>query len=434
MAPGAKRVFALAAPPGFGKGFTLLELTRRLLETGPEVRVMILCPRMLSEQYLYRLRSAGAPCLFLDRYALRTLFDLGGCAKALPARCAVIAGYEFVRTQDVVQELAKISWSLVVGDEAERLSGSASDATTAAFNRLLEASARGLLIGQRRLRIVDAMPASSAESVEWTEKDLLCLGSDLTPNLINSHPVFFEQSAKELALVTMCHEFAKKLVLYGAHPQVTEWISRRVLIGVPVADEMLGRWERYGVMSARRSDEVEDPIDTELQIEERVNSRLVLTAELLLELRAIRTYISSIEVDSRLEELLRFLNQELGNSIPQQSIVVVVQSRLTAYYVASALRDFCEEVEVLHPGVEFEKMANLIANQGCSILVATTGVLKGLEFPNTDCLIIYDCEATSVQDRILARFDRFGRQTILNVVQLSLRENFANLAKSDPPL
>ena len=417
MAPQARRVVTLTAPIGFGKHGAIYELVRRFLAMGESARVLILGPRQLAEQYLYRLRHVGVPCLCLDRYSFRTLVDLGGCAKALPARCAVFAGYEFARLPDVVSDLATVPWVLVVGDEAHRLDG---ETTGAAFIRILESSGRVLLTTGVRGWIADALIASTGEAVEWKESDLeLEPGQDQSFIRIRTYRRHFKRTAEELAIVAKCWDFTAKLVRLGANPAVPQWLARRVTTGAPIAGERLDRWERVGVQLARRRDEIEDATEEEVQSVESEPSRLVLTQELLNELRDIRVQIAAAAVDSRLEALLHYVTKVWVPIDPQPALVVLVESRSTAYYVASALQESCDRVMVLHPGVALEKMAALMAAEGGGIVVATTGGLReGIDFPNTECLIVYDIGAAAVRERHLPCFDRFSRKTTLTIVEL----------------
>jgi hypothetical protein len=423
---GADRIVGLVSPPGYGKGVAVVEVVRRVLESGAACRVLMLGPRLLSEQHHYMLRKRGIQSFRLDRFSLRTLIDLGGCDSTLPKNGVVVASYEFLRSPDVVEQLRRLQWDLVVADEAQRLGG---EATGAAFEAVLRVSNRGLLVSNSLGATMREAANSRIQIIEWTEADAVAFSGQVPGwSRISVRRLEFAPTPEESAFQDRCRRFVDSLVARGVDPAVALRVTRRARTGASIADEVLERWEHRGVPLSRGCDDGDDGAGDEALGVGQGTSRMSFPPGLLQELRAIRGLAAVMKVDSRIEALLGIVRQVGVVVGPQPGVVVLVEGRSTAYYVASALSEYWEEVMVLHAGVELEKALSRMRLHGCAIVVATAaGLREGFDFPGTACAVVYDSEAASLRERHLARFDRFGRRSPLTVFELCATESRSNL-------
>jgi hypothetical protein len=413
----AKPAFVLKAPQGFGKGVAIAEVVCRQMAASPAMPVLIVAPRPLAEQYRYMLQRQGlaAPCILLDRASLRLFSEFGGLAAALSSPSVVLVSYEFARLSDVAEALASVRWRMVVCEEAHRLSGSA---TTDALARIFARADRRLLASAAEVRgSLGGVSADAVEEVEWKESDLDGTGrAARSSERRRVYKCRFALSQAEQAIFERGRAFAQHLGSEGVEKLAFVGLFHALYAGPISLSNLLEQWLRPPASGDLADASGSDDGTDEFPSDERVSFRFRLQGAAREEAAALLAAAESVPEDSRLQALVDALGQTSRDAFPA---IVLVRDRFTAFYLSAALQDAGFTSEVLHSGTPLDAEFLRGPEQWPQVLVATSaGLREGISMVWVESVIVYEPLATPAAEWHLARFDRFGRQSALNVFEL----------------
>ena len=166
------------------------------------------------------------------------------------------------------------------------------------------------------------------------------------------------------------------------------------------------------------------------------NARIVANGEANIAevARCALTQMEGIGGDSKLRAFDDLLTQLNDVEMPSRRICVLTNYLGTLYYLAAEIEDRGNACHLLHGGMgtaeRHDALSQFVGAGG--ILVATTAVMvEGFNLPAVTDLVLYDMPRSKVAlQGVLGRFDRFGRQTRLNIHVLTA-SNVANSSASE---
>ncbi len=129
--------------------------------------------------------------------------------------------------------------------------------------------------------------------------------------------------------------------------------------------------------------------------------------------------IHTIQVDSKVAAFGDLLRRLSESKKPTTRICVLTDFVATCYYVAAEIEGRGLAHQALNGGMGSDDRLRSLATFSATgeILVATRAVMaEGIDLSHVTDLVLYDVPSNSVAlQKVLGRFDRFGRQTQLNV-------------------
>ena len=126
-----------------------------------------------------------------------------------------------------------------------------------------------------------------------------------------------------------------------------------------------------------------------------------------------------------------------GDKTELHRTCVFTEYRATVYYLQGQLKEAGFNTHIFHGGLSLDDKAQSLARfklEG-GVLLATMGMIKGIEFPPIDRLVFYDLPANPrVLAQISARVQRFGRSEPLKIdvlydLDMPGAQNIAKLRK-----
>lgn len=422
--PASKRVILLRADVGLGKSVALVALMTRLLRQRPMARVVLLAPGALRQQFVEQLHREDIPALSVDRYQFREMIDSASGQELWPAGAVSVLSREFARQEDVVQALVATRWDLLIVDEAHQFRGSL---TGEVVRRVGEASDR-VVLATATLASSD-LPGDFAKDditvVEWRRDQVV----DLNGALLDSIPrpivrvVPFTLSTAELKLAEVVGELCRAL---EAGTTQQRWGARSLLRNHQSSPAALESGLRRIVENRNRVAHGVDPLPEflgEEQLEDQVTPYLdIATAEIAAGIadRALGE-IETAGNDSKLEAFIGLLRHIESLRTPSTRICVLTEYVNTLFYLAAEIEILGRTYHPYHGGMNAQSRQNYLARfnagVGGGILTATRAALSdGVALTKVTDLVLYDIPGSpAALQQILARFDRFGRDTQLNI-------------------
>jgi len=418
--PASKRVILLRGDVGLGKSAALVALTRRLLQERPMARALFLVPGVLRTQFVEMLYDTGTRALLVDRYHFREMLDSTTEGEFWPRGVVAVLSREFAKQADILDSLVGARWDLVVADEAHTFAGP----QAANALRRVAASAERVILASATVpdpRLSDAFPADDVTVVEWRRARVV--DHDGTPLDTLPRPllqeVAFSLSPAELSLFetvgTLCRVFE------GGTPQ-QGWIAKSLLRSLqssPAAlegalqrlAERLGTQESLELPLESSDEEVlEDQSDGHVDQATAVKATKIIV-DALQEIEAVGS-------DSKLGAFIGLLSRLDIVKMPSKRICVLTEFLGTLYYLAAEIESQGIACQLLHGGMGAEdrrRSVPLFSSAG-GILVTTRAATEGITLSVVTDLVLYDVpDSKSALEQALGRFDRFGRQSRLNV-------------------
>ncbi len=424
--PASKRIICLGANVGLGKTLTLAALASRFLQSHPATRVLILCPAgALCDHMREIIHEQGSKAVHVSRYKFREFLDNTTESQIWPCGFALLMSYEFARQSDVRDSLVNTQWDLLITDEAHLLTGARGD-----LFRRLELVADKVVLATASKFPVDLLSKRDVFHVEWKREQLVGHNGKLLDDGMRPliHEVYFsldrEEKKLSASVTELCQAFKAgtssqrfflKILLqsFYSSPVALEGFLRRALERVTLRDNFFTPMEdtdEYSIEAS--SSELRDQI-----VDEKVRATM---GQAILELE-------DLQRDSKLVAFSQLLDKIIGSSQQDSRVCVITEYVDTLYYLAADLEERGLEHLTLHGGVrdeEREKSFRRFVDTG-GILVATMALMtEGLGLPEVTDLIFYDLPANDLlMQRLLGRFDRFGRSKQLHVYVLKNPEN-----------
>ena len=424
--PAGKRIICLGANVGMGKTFTLAALASRFLQAHPAARVLILCPAVALCNHMREIiNEQGSRAIHINRYKFREFLDNTTESQIWPCGLVLLMTYAFARQPDVGDSLVTTQWDLLITDEAHYLTGARGD-----FFRRLESVADKVVLAAANKIQVDLLSKRDVFYVEWKREQLVGHNGELLDDGMRPlvHEVSFSLDREEnklsanvaelcqdLETGTSSQRLVSKILLqsFYSSPVALEGFLRRALERATLRDDFFALMEDTDEYSVEvSSSELHDQI-----VDEKV--RVTMGQALLA--------LENLQRDSKFDAFSQLLDRITESNRGDSRVCVITEYVNTLYYLAADLEERGFEHLTVHGGVrgeEREKSFHRFVDQG-GILVATMGLMtEGLGLPEVTDLIFYDLPTNDLlMQRILGRFDRFGRSRQLHVYVLTNTEN-----------
>ena len=423
--PASKRVILLRGDVGLGKTIALTAIISRLLREQPRTRILLLCPAALRFHWAEVLSGEDTPALIVDRYKFREMLDTSTGDEFWPRGVATILSDDFARQPDIRDCLVGTQWDLVIADEAHRFTRTRAEL----LRRVGGTAERVVIVAMPGMVPPDGFPIEDATVVEWrrdqvVDHDGKPLDAVPRPAL---HEVCFSLSPAErdlsetvgtlrqvLEAGTPQQRLVAKQLLHSLHSSLAalEGVLRRHMTALEEQNEIDAFLEDVDeIVGEERSTEPIVPIATE---ETRTIAGQVLQQ------------LEDIQGDSRFDAFGSLLG-DLGRAeTSPRRICVLTEYVGTLYYLAAEIEERGLVCLLLHSGMSNEsRHESLITfeNTGGILVVTTAMMARGFGLPYVTDLVLYDLPANElVFGQILGRFDRFGRNSQLNVYALMQSE------------
>jgi superfamily II DNA or RNA helicase len=371
---------------------------------------------------MHMLSEANIRSLLMDRYQYREMLDSMAGGEFWPRGVVVVVSQELAKFSDILERLAEPRWDLVIVDEVHR----SMTGVGAEVLRRVGASAEHVVLAiASEITLTDVFPGEVPTTVEWRRDRVVNHDGTLLDTLPRPllHEIVFSLSPGELSLYKTVRELFQlqegatshrnsiansMLRCFQSSQAALEHSLQRLAEGADArsdSDEPLGELER-------ELPEGESDVQTDLNISGTV-------AEIA---RRALQQIEEIDGDSKLKAFVELLAQLNKVGMPSRRICVLTNYLGTLYYLAAAIEDQGRQCQLLHGGMSAEERQAVLAqiSDTGTILIATTAMLQGIVLPEVSDLVFYDIPNKKVALQVvLGRFDRFGRQTRLNVHALT---------------
>jgi hypothetical protein len=419
--PASKRVILLRADVGLGKTTALVALVSRLLRERPASKVLLLAPGALRLHFVEQLRSGGVPALSVDRYQFREMVDAANGPDLWPSGAVSVMSRDFARQEDIGQALGATQWDLLIVDEAQQFQGSL---TGRVLRHIAEASDRIILATATSLGsdLLGEFPQGSVAMILWRRDQIV--DSNGTPLDTMPRPIVrviqFMVSPAEILLAETVAELVR---LFNAGTTQQHLLAKSLLRSLkssPAALEgSLARIREARNRAVHAMEPLDAMPDDELldddpggYIDPSVMAEAGQIASRALDI------LETSGVDSKVASLVNLLDH-IDTVRTSTRICVLVEYVATLFYVAAEIESRGLKGLVFHGGMpaeERQRTLSVFASDG-GILVATRGVVSGsVALGEVTDLVFYDTPGSlAALQSILARVDRFGRQTQLNI-------------------
>ncbi len=426
MNTASKRIICLSTNVGLGKTFTLAALASRFLQAHPVTRVLILCPAgALCNHMRGIIHEQGSTAVHVNRYKFRELLDNTTEFQIWPCGLVLLMSYAFARQPDVRDSLLNTQWDLLITDEAHYLTGAQGD-----LFRRLESVADKIVLATAGKIQGDLLAERDVFHVEWKREQLVGHNGKLLDDGMRPlvHEVSFSLDREEKKLSASVAELFQKLEAGTLSQRFVSKILLQSFYSSPVALE--GFLRRALERATLRDDFFTLMEDTDEYSVEASSSELryqIVDEKIRTTMGQALSGLEDLQRDSKLDAFSQLVNKITGSSQRGSRICVITAYVDTLYYLAADLEERGLEHLTLHGEVrdeEREKSFRRFVDTG-GILVATMALMtEGLGLPEVTDLIFYDLPTNDLlMQRLLGRFDRFGRSKQLHVYMLTNTEN-----------
>jgi len=415
--PASKRVLLLRWEVGLGRHVALLALSKRLLKNRPTARILFLGPKALQFQNVDMFSREGIKNQFVDRLSFRELLDSTYEVDFWPAGIVTTMSMDFAKQPDIMKSLTAAHWDLVVANEAHMFGGARLE-----LLRTVCASAQRIILDTiPDLKLPDIFASDEIEVIEKLRDqvighDGLLLDKVARPVL---HEIPFGLTSAELNLIETMKDMRQILDSETRNQSlITEYFSN-ALGSSPAALEQvlqlfavgLGGKKRLNILlEAMEGDPLKDGLDAQL-----ISTIVEKTAEVA---KRVLTNIEAITDDSKLNAFSELLKNIKEGETLSKRICVLTGYGQTLYYLSSEIEYRGLPFSVLQgsmSGEERQRCMELFLSGG-DILIATKVIIQDYDLSGVTDLVLYDLSGSKVAlQKLLGRFDRFGRQSQLNI-------------------
>lgn len=421
-------VWELASPPGTGKVYLSIEIIRRILDMQGDARVLILVPAVLSQQWVDRLISRGAPALLLDR---RRFIERAAAVPEgqpfWPAPAVVVMSIDFAKRNDVLSALHEVEWDLILADESHLLAGKRADVFFGL--QAAQRARRGLMLtsvpSERDYPSSIAVARrviSFQDIVDWEGRPMF---ERAQPRL---EIVTYTRSLEERAVLRELETFAAHIARLSPELQFYARLLVRAAASSSLAAQRAA-WRLRGTLTHARnlashgrpldpaglgslqSDLFADSADSNPKEPGIPSSDVITLYSHTTPLDALLTRWDEIPDDRKLQALVSFL-ERTADTESRSYVCIWIQFRATAQYLATALDRRAVPVfglEASMPLAERMAIADRFRATG-GVLLTTAAAIEGLDLAFVEQCIHYDLPVNlkALEQRV-GRFLRVGR-------------------------
>jgi superfamily II DNA or RNA helicase len=417
--PASERVILLRGDVALGKTVALVALTAQLLQERPTARVLVLAPAALGAQFARMFSEANTRCLLVDRYQFREMRDSTADGEFWPRGMVSVLSLDFAKLPDILDRLTEARWDLVIVDDVHRsMTGRRSEV----LRRVGGSAQRLVLATASDVVLTDVFPGEMATTVEWQRNRIVhydgTLLDTLPPPLL--HEVSFTLLPAELSLLDTMEDLFSIRKVGLPHSKVIAESTLRCFQSSPAALEHSLQRLSEGLQAPSDLDEPLGELTdggpeggSDVQTDQSSQETVAEIAK-----RALRQ-MEEIGGDSKLNAFGKLLGHINEGGMPFGRICVVTEYLDTLYYLGAEIEDRGIVCQLLHGDMAAEdrRRAWAMFDSDAGILVATTvGIAEAHNFAAVTDLVLYDLPRSKIAlQQVLGRFDRFGRQSRLNV-------------------
>lgn len=357
---------ALEAPPGTGKGTAAVEIVRRLSLADPQLRVLLLCPAPLVQQFAARIGMVveSVKVEIIDRPRYRELEAAAPLdASPFPAGTVIILSIDLAKHADVARGLLLTHWQLLIVDEAHQLTGQR--------DRVVHDLLEGRV--DRAVLMSATLPPHLPQQTVVSRWSAAPVSAAADGNGVTFRPVAVKYTAAEEAVFAAATALANDLARSGF-----DFVGNVVRNN---ADSSLYALEQTLREMRNRAAHGEPPDAAENL---PPPSLVVPGAERVL------AAMDDVEVDSKTEALYALLTAQAGPP-GHSSAIVVTRYRRTAEYLAEALAGRGFRSRCLTGNTtpdEIARAVHQLSDPGVTVLTPTS--LRGFELPPIATWVIYE--------------------------------------------
>ncbi len=462
-----KQRYLLADDVGLGKTIEAGMIIKEIALRGRAKRILIIVPAPLKFQWQREMiRRFDESFMIYDSNYVRNLRrSLQKEENVWEYNDKIITSIDYVKKENVLPELERVKWDIILFDEAHKLSASKSGNTISRTQRyrLAEALCNNcesflLLTGTPHkgdsyafyaiISLIDPYIFFDEDNIDSIKlnKIMIRRGKDGIRDE-NGKPVF-----KERDVITIPINFTKEeKILYNA---VTDCVSRIYNIAKSVNNRAVGfamillQKRMVSSIAAIRSslknrlsnlikefvptltieektrlkDYIKDPDSLDDWEKERFEKKLEILnlpttpEELKLEIGSLKTLIEiseSIKIDSKAEKLLNFIDGILIED-PKEKILIFTEYVDTLNYLIDFIKEKGYKYTVIHgsmPMEERELAEKIFESKDTNIMVATDAAGEGINLQFCHIMINYDLPWNPNRiDQRIGRLHRYGQK------------------------
>jgi Helicase conserved C-terminal domain len=397
LAPESERAHLLIAPPGSGVSQCVVEIVTQIMKDTPAARVVLLSDRTaLQQQWLHRLEEVSDLTRIMEgsRGNLREISRGGPDSEIIwPEASVVVMASRFIeRFHDLKSSAIQTPWDLVIWDWFDSAN------TFPASARLEMLREFGLATTVGRMLVVSQTANRDAleQAAPWLNRtvwDVLVMNSsgENPKASITFETLVYQRTQAEVNLREHLEEFSKKWTIEPLRSAPGSRLIRAANSSPFALQEQLNQLRPSKASIALgeiRLDEDMEPqeIGEENEYPNLAPSQLSLVAT---EVRSIQELLDDLPADSKLEALVKYLLNIMGN---HPHTLIACRYVATAQYLKSALADLDRGIFLVGPGSPAKDRTRVVSdfekNRG-GILVTTTAAMQGIDAA-ADLIILYD--------------------------------------------
>lgn len=408
----SKRGYLLQSDVGLGASYTTAHIIKRSVETQPNIRTLLLVPKLLRMQIQHVLASVGVSAEVVDRFSYRKLQDAAQAKDMVWREGGVyILSADFGKEEDIANSLSSVQWTLLVVDEAHLLRG-----TKMQVVKQIVASSpqlRIVLVTPVGVEKISAFGIGPFTKVRWRRREVMDqIGKPLPHTLFEV--VEYQKGLLEHRIQKTVGEIAALIRESG----LMSVDFTRPLASSPVALEDQMRKFQTRLMDKGPniflSGVGEEAADTEdLPVFNPKNSEAISTA-----IDTCLAELEAIEIDSKLNAFTKTLSAIQGNQTVTQPLCIVTQFRATLFYLQAHLEEVGISPYTLHGSMSFEKRMRNINEfrQHGGILLSTLAPLDEFSLPQVEVLTLYDSpRGLNELRKLYGQFQRWEREKPLRI-------------------
>ena len=469
-----KHRILLADDVGLGKTIEAGMILKELSLRGLAKRVLIIVPAPLRFQWQRELRDRfDENFIIYDSHYVKALQDsLAKDANAWEANCKIITSLDYAKKEEVLAELERTNWDVVIFDEAHKLSANKRGGKVERSQRYRLAQA--LYDKTESLLLLTATPHKGEPFAFYSLLTLLDpyifedeskIASSKLNNIMirrgkdgiidaEGKPVF---RPREVASVPISYNAQEQALYEAVTAYVQEYynlasaqnnravgfamvlLQKRMVSSIAaIRSSLKNRLTKLvkGVVSLSREEEArlrdyfEDPDSLDDWERERLERRLEglslsTTPEgLRKEIQVLQFLVGlskEIDIDSKGEALVRFVKGILEED-PREKMLIFTEYKDTLDYIVGILREQGYDPLVIHGemGMEARREAEkLFRSPAFNLMVATDAAGEGINLQFCHIMINYDLPWNPNRiDQRIGRLHRYGQKRDVKVYNL----------------
>jgi ERCC4-related helicase len=414
------RGYAVQWDVGLGSVRTIAHLIKKFAVANPSGRVLVLSPKVLTAQAHYHLAAVDLHANLVDRFRFRAMEDQVSPSGTIWHEGGIyVLGTDFARQDDITASLCTVQWDLLIIQEAHQIRGQKEY-----FVKKLVESSPAIRVVLLTLPCVDNLPQIGIENWKITTTRMNgvidSVGRrvfDLPTPILRS--IEIQSDAAECRLREAVANVVQLLNHFGPSSKLlVASIENSMQSSLSALEEVIRRLRNRLLHESLETFQEANSPDDETDEKDLLRLDAADNGALLNALDRCLVELDSISEDSKLKALTHLLMEAKNRNDSPGSTCILTKFLSTLAYIQTALDELGFATFVLHGsqsvGERFQVLEDFHKQEG--ILIASQGLMEGLNMPGVESLIMYDVpKSRLLLQQILGRFQRYGRSTALKV-------------------